>query len=149
MKKYDYQRDLEETFYSSKKFEKIKQLVYDDINRVSKYQKFKNRLYEYKTNLGDKIIKYIFKHNKILKYQYKERKFKNPLNNITSEQNKELNIKYNKSVFNYYTKFLKNDDTIFKISWESFWYSILLMIIGKIISDPIKCYNFICNLFND
>lgn len=44
---------------------------------------------------------------------------------------------------------MKDDNTIFNISWKSFGYSILLllMVIAKIIADPIICYNFICNLF--
>lgn len=146
MEKHNYHEDLEETFYSSKQFKKIKQLVINDISQVSKYQKFKIILYRYKTNLGDKIIKYIFKYNKELKFQYQERDLK-LFNNLTDEQNQEFNRKNNKFIFDYYTTFLKNDNTIFKISWASFWYSMLLMIIGKIISDPIICYNFICNLF--
>ena len=145
MEKYDYQEDLEETFYSSKQFKKIKQLVYDDINFFSKYQKFKNRLYRYKTNLGNKIIKYILKHNKLLNLSWTEKKYNN-LNNVTGGQNQEINQKNNKFVFDYYTNFLKNDNTIFKISLPSFLYSTLLMVIGKIISDPIIFYNFIYDL---
>ena len=148
MKKYNYQKDLQESFYLSKRFKKIKQLVINDLSPLSKYQIFKIRLYTYKTNLYNKI----FKHNKKLKLQYKERDLK-LFNNLTDEELKNLNeniqFGYNTFITNYYDKYLKNDNTIFNISWKSFWYSILLMVIGKIISDPIICYNFICNLFND
>ena len=148
MEKYNYQKDLQESFYLSKRFKKIKQLVINDLSPLSKYQIFKIRLYTYKTNLYNKI----FKHNKKLKLQYKERDLK-LFNNLTDEELKNLieNIKfgYNTFITDYYNKYLKNDNTIFNISWKSFWYSILLMVIGKIISDPIICYNFICNLFND
>ena len=41
-----------------------------------KYQIFKIRLYRYKKNLYNKIINYIFKHNKELKLQYQERDLK-------------------------------------------------------------------------
>ena len=148
MEKYNYQKDLQESFYLSKRFKKIKQLVINDLSPLSKYQIFKIRLYTYKTNLYNKI----FKHNKKLKLQYKERDLK-LFNNLTDEELKNLNeniqFVYNTFITNYYDKYLKNDNTIFNISWKSFWYSILLMVIGKIISDPIICYNFICNLFND
>lgn len=148
MEKYNYQKDLQESFYLSKRFKKIKQLVINDLSPLSKYQIFKIRLYTYKTNLYNKI----FKHNKKLKLQYKERDLK-LFNNLTDEELKNLNeniqFGYNTFITNYYDKYLKNDNTIFNISWKSFWYSILLMVIGKIISDPIICYNFICNLFND
>ena len=148
MEKYNYQKDLQESFYLSKRFKKIKQLVINDLSPLSKYQIFKIRLYTYKTNLYNKI----FKHNKKLKLQYKERDLK-LFNNLTDEELKNLNeniqFGYNTFITNYYDKYLKNDNTIFNISWKSFWYSILLMVIGKIISDTIICYNFICNLFND
>lgn len=148
MEKYNYQKDLQESFYLSKRFKKIKQLVINDLSPLSKYQIFKIRLYTYKTNLYNKI----FKHNKKLKLQYKERDLK-LFNNLTDEELKNLNeniqFGYNTFITDYYDKYLKNDNTIFNISWKSFWYSILLMVIGKIISDPIICYNFICNLFND
>ena len=146
MEKYNYQKDLQESFYSSKRFKKIKQLVINDLSPLSKYQIFKIRLHTYKTNLYN----YIFKHNKELKLQYKERDLK-LFNNLTDEELKNLNeniqFGYNTFIIDYYDKYLKNDNTIFNISWKSFWYSILLMVIGKIISDPIICYNFICNLF--
>ena len=148
MEKYNYRKDLQESFYLSKRFKKIKQLVINDLSPLSKYQIFKIRLYTYKTNLYNKI----FKHNKKLKLQYKERDLK-LFNNLTDEELKNLNeniqFGYNTFITDYYDKYLKNDNTIFNISWKSFWYSILLMVIGKIISDPIICYNFICNLFND
>lgn len=150
MEKYNYQKDLQESFYLSKRFKKIKQLAINDLSPLSKYQIFKIRLHTYKTNLYNKIINYIFKHNKELKFQYQERDLK-LFNNLTDEELKNLNeniqFGYNAFITDYYDKYLKNDNTIFNISWKSFGYSILLMVIGKIISDPIICYNFICNLF--
>lgn len=150
MEKYNYQKDLQESFYLSKRFKKIKRLVINDLSSLSKFQKFKIRFHIYKTNLYNKIIKYIFKHNKELKFQYQERDLK-VFNNLTDEDLKNLNenmqFGYNTFITDYYEKYLKNDNTIFQISWKSFWYSVLLMIIGKIISDPIVCYKFICNLF--
>lgn len=150
MEKYNYQKDLQESFYLSKRFKKIKQLVINDLSPLSKYQIFKIRLHTYKTNLYNKIINYIFKYNKELKFQYQERDLK-LFNNLTDEELKNLNeniqFGYNTFITDYYDKYLKNDNTIFNISWKSFGYSILLMVIGKIISDPIICYNFICNLF--
>lgn len=150
MEKYNYRKNLQESFYLSKRFKKIKQLVINDLSPLSKYQKFKIILHKYKTNLYDKIINYIFNHNKELKFQYQERDL-NLFNNLTDEELKNLNenvqFEYNTFITDYYDKYLKNDNTIFSISWKSFWYSIFLMIIGKIISDPIICYNFICNLF--
>ena len=131
MEKYNYQKDLQESFYLSKRFKKIKQLVINDLSPLSKYQIFKIRLYTYKTNLYNKI----FKHNKKLKLKYKERDLK-LFNNLTDEELKNLNenihFGYNTFITNYYDKYLKNDNTIFNISWKSFWYSILLMVIGRL-----------------
>ena len=45
MEKYNYQKDLQESFYLSKRFKKIKQLVINDLSPLSKYQIFKIRLY--------------------------------------------------------------------------------------------------------
>ena len=90
MEKYNYQKDLQESFYLSKRFKKIKQLVINDLSPLSKYQIFKIRLYTYKTNLYNKI----FKHNKKLKLQYKERDLK-LFNNLTDEELKNLNEIYN------------------------------------------------------
>ena len=119
MEKYNYQKDLQESFYLSKRFKKIKQLVINDLSPLSKYQIFKIRLYTYKTNLYNKI----FKHNKKLKLQYKERDLK-LFNNLTDEELKNLNeniqFGYNTFITNYYDKYLKNDNTIFNISWKSF-----------------------------
>ena len=43
MEKYNYQKDLQESFYLSKRFKKIKQLVINDLSPLSKYQIFKIR----------------------------------------------------------------------------------------------------------
>ena len=37
--------------------------------------------------------------------------------------------------------------TKISIPFSGFLFLILLMVIAKIIADPIICYNFICNLF--
>ena len=94
MEKYNYQKDLQESFYLSKRFKKIKQLVINDLSPLSKYQIFKIRLHIHKINLYNKIINYIFKHKKELKFQYQERDLK-LFNNLTDEELKNLNEIYN------------------------------------------------------
>ena len=127
--RYTHDEELLHSFYLSKRFKKIKKLVYNDLFPLTKFQLVKILIYNFNVKLHNKFIKFLFKSKKKLKNRYQLSQLK-LFETLTEDK-----LNYNKFILDYYNSYIKNDNTIFDISWTSFWYSIALMIIGKIISD--------------